>query len=205
MHILAVWATLVESELINFTQIGDDLADKLRSLGITPTPALLAHCKREAFHGVWRLILDDDFRRAYEHGIVVDCADGVRRRLYPRIFTYSADYPEKSVYYTILLVRTLIHSNRVLIATIKDMGSCPCPRCCVKKAELRDAGLPEDRQQRSEGARRDNTDYRSVVAEARRRVYQDGLVTNSKAQSDAFNARSWVPTTVHLLCPHLVY
>ncbi|KZV64559.1 hypothetical protein PENSPDRAFT_561883, partial [Peniophora sp. CONT] len=158
--------------------IGDDLADKLRALGITPTPALLAHCKREAFHGVWRLILDDDFRRAYEHGIVVDCADGVRRRLYPRIFTYSADYPEK-----------------VLIATIKDMGNCPCPRCLVKKANLRDAGLPADHEQRTEAARRDNADYRSVVTEARRRVYEDGIVTNSKAQAEPFMAASWVPTT----------
>jgi len=32
---------------------------------------------------------------AYEHGIIIDCGDGVRRRIYPRIFFYSADYPEK--------------------------------------------------------------------------------------------------------------
>lgn len=60
-----------------------------------PTPALLAHCKREAFQGVWRLILDDEFWHAYEHGVVVDFADSVRHRLYPRVFSYSADYPEK--------------------------------------------------------------------------------------------------------------
>jgi hypothetical protein len=34
---------------------------------------------------------------AYEHGFVCKCPDGVTRRLYPRIFTYSADYPEKQV------------------------------------------------------------------------------------------------------------
>jgi hypothetical protein len=32
---------------------------------------------------VWQQLLDDDFLEAYQHGI------------YPRIFTYSADYPEK--------------------------------------------------------------------------------------------------------------
>ena len=34
---------------------------------------------------------------AYEHGIVVKCADGIFRRLYPRFFIYGADYPEKYV------------------------------------------------------------------------------------------------------------
>ena len=55
----------------------------------------MTHCRRELFHAIWELLLDDEFRKAYEHGIVIDCADGIRWRLYPRIFTYSADYPEK--------------------------------------------------------------------------------------------------------------
>lgn len=29
--------------------------------------------------------------------MVVNCKDGVRRRIYHRLFTYSADYPEKYV------------------------------------------------------------------------------------------------------------
>lgn len=46
-------------------------------------------------HAVWDTLLDDEFLHAYEHGIVLKCADGIFRRIYPRIFTYSADYPEK--------------------------------------------------------------------------------------------------------------
>lgn len=46
-------------------------------------------------HAVWDILLDDEFIHAYEHGIVLKCADGIFRRIYPRIFTYSADYPEK--------------------------------------------------------------------------------------------------------------
>jgi len=46
-------------------------------------------------HEIWRVLLDDEFLEAYVHGIVLMCADGVLRRIYPRIFTYSADYPEK--------------------------------------------------------------------------------------------------------------
>ncbi|KAJ3508461.1 hypothetical protein NMY22_g16610 [Coprinellus aureogranulatus] len=35
------------------------------------------HLHRELFHAQWRLLLDDDFIRAYHHGLVVDCLDGV--------------------------------------------------------------------------------------------------------------------------------
>jgi len=56
---------------------------------------VVAHCKRELFHAVWRILIDDDFIDAYENGIVIKCYDGVYRRVFPRIFTYSADYPEK--------------------------------------------------------------------------------------------------------------
>lgn len=56
---------------------------------------MLTHCRRELMHEVWRLMLDDEFLAAHQHGIVLRCADGVVRRVYPRIFTYAADYPEK--------------------------------------------------------------------------------------------------------------
>ncbi|KAF8834363.1 hypothetical protein BDN67DRAFT_985377 [Paxillus ammoniavirescens] len=48
----------------------------------------------EFVHAQWQELLDDGFLQAYEHGIVLKCGDGIERRLYPRIFTYSADYPE---------------------------------------------------------------------------------------------------------------
>jgi len=63
----------------------------------TQKSEIVTHCRRELMHAVWRLLLDDDFLHAYTYGIVVQCADGVQRRIYPRIFTYSADYPEKCV------------------------------------------------------------------------------------------------------------
>jgi hypothetical protein len=60
--------------------------------------ALLTHCQRELTHNVWKLLLDANFIKAYKHGMVIKCFDGVFRRIYPRIFTYSADYPEKWVH-----------------------------------------------------------------------------------------------------------
>lgn len=57
--------------------------------------AFYTHCHRELLHAQWKILLDDEFMDAYQHGIVIACIDGIMRRFYPRIFTYSADYPEK--------------------------------------------------------------------------------------------------------------
>lgn len=57
----------------------------------------MTHCHREIYDAQWDIILDEEFLVAYVHGIVIHCCDGIRRRFYPRIFTYSADYREKSV------------------------------------------------------------------------------------------------------------
>jgi hypothetical protein len=55
----------------------------------------MTHLKRELIHAIYELLLDEEFMHAYEHGIVVKCADGIMRRIFPRFFTYAADYPEK--------------------------------------------------------------------------------------------------------------
>jgi hypothetical protein len=71
--------------------------------GKAPPAALKAHMRRELFHALWYLMLDDDFVRAYAHGIVIKFADGIERLVFPRIFSYSADYPEKFVLYRFLV------------------------------------------------------------------------------------------------------
>lgn len=62
-----------------------------------PDDAFMTHCDREYLHAQWKVLLDDEFLEAYEHGVVIECCDGIRRRFYLRIFSYSADYPEKYV------------------------------------------------------------------------------------------------------------
>ena len=56
---------------------------------------ILTHCKRELFHGVWKVLLDEEFIKAYRNGIIIKCYDGKYWRVFPRIFTYLVDYPEK--------------------------------------------------------------------------------------------------------------
>ena len=43
---------------------------------------------------IW-LLIDNDFMHTYEFGIVIEFLDGVQHQVFPRFFTYSADYPEK--------------------------------------------------------------------------------------------------------------
>ena len=72
-----------------------DFAAKFHKKWGTQKKDIITHCRRELMHAVWNFLLDDEFIYAYKYGIVIRCADGIERRIYPRFFTYSADYPEK--------------------------------------------------------------------------------------------------------------
>lgn len=41
--------------------------------------------------------------QAFTHGAVTECGDSIKRRMFFRVFTYSADYMEKYVIYFSLL------------------------------------------------------------------------------------------------------
>ncbi|PPR08295.1 hypothetical protein CVT24_002453, partial [Panaeolus cyanescens] len=135
---------------------------------------ILTHCRRDLMHAVWRQLLDEDFIHAYTYGMVIMCADGVQRRVYPRIFTYSADYPEK-----------------VLLATIRDKGLCPCPRCLVAKSDLDGLGLPADTATRLEKPRAFEM---AKVKKARIQIYSEGQPIGGKAVEDLLKGFSGVPT-----------
>jgi Plavaka transposase len=56
---------------------------------------LISHVCREALHAQWSILLDDKFIEAWLNGIPIEGPDGITRLFFPRIFAYSADYPEK--------------------------------------------------------------------------------------------------------------
>lgn len=73
-----------------------ELAEEYRRIyGEAPSAAVRRFLKRELMQKIWVLLLDDAFLDAWRTGIVILCGDGIRRRVFPRVFTYSADYPEK--------------------------------------------------------------------------------------------------------------
>ncbi|KAJ3530549.1 hypothetical protein NMY22_g8529 [Coprinellus aureogranulatus] len=140
-------------------------------------PTLLTHCQRELFHEQWKHILDAEFLEAYCHGIVVTCYDGIERRFYPRIFTYSADYPEK-----------------ILIASIKNLGTFPCPRCKVAMKDVPAMGKFRDRNTRVRWARVDDENRRKRVVDARNYLYKDHLSLASTYVEARMDDGSLVPT-----------
>ncbi|KIN98947.1 hypothetical protein M404DRAFT_156535 [Pisolithus tinctorius Marx 270] len=135
---------------------------------------VLTHCKRELFHAVWKVLLDEEFVEAYRDGFIVKCYDGVHRRIFPRIFTYSADYPEK-----------------VLLAGIHDKGSCPCPRCLIKKEEFSRLGLLSDVSGRLTKIRRYCWDW---ISAARNAIYSLGAPIRGAIPERRLKELSFVPT-----------
>jgi hypothetical protein len=77
----------------------DKIRDKINAaLGKAASRAHITHFQREIFQAAWLILIQDpEFLDAYLNGIIVDCIDGIKHRLFPRFFVYSADYPEKSV------------------------------------------------------------------------------------------------------------
>ncbi|KAG1816036.1 uncharacterized protein BJ212DRAFT_1481109 [Suillus subaureus] len=87
---------------------------------------------------------------------------------------YSANYLEK-----------------VLIATIKDMGSCLCPRCLVPKGLFDYLGLVKDMRSRLTNLQ---VYAMAKVIKAREFIYQLGNIVDGAKVEDALREGSWVPT-----------
>ncbi|KAG9014300.1 hypothetical protein FRB90_005422 [Tulasnella sp. 427] len=146
--------------------------------GKSASPETLRHCKRDLFQAVWgRLVQDPEFLEAYRHGVVIKCADGITRRIYPRIFTYSADYPEK-----------------VLVATIRDLGECPCPLCLVKLGQIPLLGQASDTCIRTNKARADTSERIANVEIARKIIYTNGYAPGNDRSEVFLKSESLVAT-----------
>ncbi|KAJ2934434.1 hypothetical protein H1R20_g2679, partial [Candolleomyces eurysporus] len=144
--------------------------------GRLPPKSFLAHCKMEMFHAQWEILLDDELLDAIQNGIVIMCQDGVERRFYIRIFTYSADYPEK-----------------VLIATIRNLGDCPCPRCLAKKEQLDQLGTAADILIRETNTRRDDDARRKLVEDAILKIQTQGVALSGKIVGKILKPQSLQP------------
>lgn len=78
------------------TWLPDDFQDQYgKAFHHGASSDVLTHCKRELMQAIWNLLLNDKFVEAYRNGLVIICFDGVTQWVFPRFYTYSADYPEK--------------------------------------------------------------------------------------------------------------
>ncbi|KAI0737525.1 hypothetical protein C8Q80DRAFT_1115077 [Daedaleopsis nitida] len=145
--------------------------------GMPATAAVLRFCKRELMNQIWHLLLDADFLDAYAHGILIQCGDGITRRVFPRIFTYSADYPEKC-----------------LLACIKNLAKCPCPVCFVKKEDIPKMGTVHDMKFRDHNVRQDGHPVHNKIATARRFIFEKGIGPEGAAVEAVVAPTSITPT-----------
>ena len=128
------------------------------------------------------------------------CCDGIKQRFYLRIFTYSADYPEK--YGSIWLTSRTFSDDfslvyiRILIASIRNLGTCPCPRCTTPMTHVPEMGTPNDMKRRQLLVRTDDDSRRNKVLRARELIYERNYAVNTPQVEKLLRDQSLVPTTV---------
>ena len=90
----------------------------------------------------------------------------------------------------------LTHPVRILIASIKNLGAFPCPRCKIAMTNVPAMGKARDRNNRVRLARKDDETRRKRVTDARKYLYQDHLSFASNFVEARMDHGSLVPTDV---------
>ncbi|KAF7964872.1 hypothetical protein HWV62_1965 [Athelia sp. TMB] len=86
------------------------------------------------------------------------------------------------------------NAKLVLIASIRDKGRCPCPRCTLSIAEVEHLGTPEDIVHRAHSARLDNEEYRRTIEAARKLILEEHHAVDSKEVESLLKFESLTPT-----------
>ena len=85
---------------------------------------------------------------------------------------------------------------RTLIATIKDFGGRPCPRCKVSIDQIYTLGREDDRKRREDSRREDDDERRRKVDAARKSLYDNGYAITGDYVDGLLKDESLVPTKV---------
>ncbi len=113
---------------------------------------------------------------------------------------------QKSMSIIITVQSWSLEQYRVLIATIRDMGIAPCPRCTVKKEDIHTLGTTSDIESRLTKLRHDDDNFRAVVEKARNNIYRNGFALHSEPGVECLlKDKSLVPTLVSSSVFRLVY
>lgn len=163
-------------------QLPDDFADSYKKqFGVPPPDDIITHCRRELYHAVVERILKGEFEEVYKNGIIIMFPDGVQRRVFPRFYCYSADYPEKYDLLCCIIQQPLTSVSRVLIATIKNLGKCPCPCCLIELGEVWDLGKVIDKQRRANTRKPTHNLFR-IIKKARKAIFKGFKVSGSRVE-----------------------
>ncbi|KAH9938879.1 uncharacterized protein BXZ73DRAFT_99940 [Epithele typhae] len=133
--------------------------------GKPPTEEIMRFLKRDLFQQIWLRLMNTDFMEAYEKGVVYQCTDGVTQRMFPRLFAYAADYPEK-----------------ILATALKPLSTHPCPTCLTTMDQCSEAGSHEDMKRRSELARTDGPELHDVITAARKLLFKGYSIVSDRVR-----------------------
>ncbi|KAF5355377.1 hypothetical protein D9757_014596 [Collybiopsis confluens] len=145
--------------------------------GCTPTEAVMTFMRREIPHAIYAELFDKDFMNAYRDGIILRCGNKVTRSMFPRLFTWSADYPEK-----------------MLLICCKCLGLHPCGECNISKDKIFRLGTVLDRGTWDRLRRQDSELRQNKVERARELIFKKGYSILSKAIDYLLGDHSWMPT-----------
>ena len=95
--------------------------------------------------------------------------------------------------------------SRVLLATIRNLGSFPCPRCLISKDKLPEVGTKIDDKRRVTNQRVANNHLFSDVRLARTWIYNEGYGVKAAAVERLLSPISIVPTVVRLWVNNIIH
>lgn len=87
---------------------------------------------------------------------------------------------------------------RILLACVKFLGKCPCPRCLVTKTDIPGMGSPADMDTRLNNIRISDRKLRDKVATARKSIFNHGARISGTNVKKVLDDESLVPTQVYL-------
>lgn len=82
------------------------------------------------------------------------------------------------------------------MASIRDKGRCPCPRCLIPLERVEKLGTVQDMRQRKSLARVDDEAKRLKITHAREYIYDRNFAVDSNCVEDLLKDQSLVPTDV---------
>ncbi|KAJ7678394.1 hypothetical protein B0H17DRAFT_1206848 [Mycena rosella] len=84
------------------------------------------------------------------------------------------------------------YPEKVLLATIKYFGGCPCPRCFVEKSQIPEMGTKADMRRRKH-VREDNKPWRDKIDTVRQWIFGKGGSVTGEHVNRNLKSKSWVP------------
>jgi hypothetical protein len=90
----------------------------------------------------------------------------------------------------------------MLVATLRNLGQYPCPRCLVARKDIRNLGKKRDRKKRTTGKRVDDQARRDKIKEARKDIFCRGEGVDSVKIKRALAYGSLVPVNVSFFLFH---